>query len=463
MKSSYIFLLALTVLIAGCVNSPKLPVDHELTAPSAQWKSAAHGDPGGQSPAWADAWDSEELREVLIMTEAGNRDIRTASARMEAALARAGIVRAQGIPNLGISGSGSRSKVNFGEQPVTETANRFNVGLTLNWEVDLWGRLKNERQAALADAQQFQHLYESARLSLLATTAKAWFNAIETGKQLDLSRSVAETFDRNARLTENLYRRGVAESLDFQLLTAQAQAAMANVQALQARHGEAMRQLNTLMGIYPDTTQPVPTQLPQLPAAVPAGIPSDILKARPDLLAAESRLDAAERRSNAAQKLRYPSIALTAGGGQSSSQLRDLSSGEFTVWNLAGNITAPIFQGGAIRSRINEANAQYQESLYNYEATILNAFREVENALSNEDFLVQQCKALELAVDAAVEAERIVWQRYERGLTGVVTVMEAQRRSYESRSALISAQATLHRNRVDLLLALGRDPLKETP
>lgn len=445
-------------LVGGCGTQPA-PVDLvEATGMPANWEES--GAAGGPAKAgWVRTWKEPELEALLEQVQTGNRDLRMAAARMEAALAAAGLERAQGIPTVDANLTGNRARQNIGEQPQVQTGNRFSAGLTLNWEVDVWGRLANLRTAAQADAEAASQDYAAARLSLMVLAARTWFNLRAIESQVGLAEASYTNFQIQAERAQRLFERGTGGALDAALLQAQADSARANVQALKAQRAEVQRQLKVLSGEYPTAREGALSQpLPDLPPALPAGLPSELVNRRPDVLAAQLNLEAAELRARAAVKRRFPAFALTGSAGTASDELENLTDGDFSVWSLAGNLVAPVFQAGRITRSIQAARAQYELALAAYERAALQAFRDVETAIANEAWYRARVESLTTAVESASRAERLAQDRYERGLVPVATLLEAQRRQLDTQSTRIVAMNELHQNRLSLILALGTEP-----
>lgn len=447
--------------LAGCtLFGPHLETP---TVPTPQsW--SAQGDASTALPSrWIASWDNPQLLALLERADAQNNDLRAAAQRLESALAAARISAANAWPSLAATASGSRSRNHTGPAPTAVHSTRFGIGLALDWEVDLWGRLRDDRAAARADATAAIADYRAARLSLLASVARTWFTLIATNAQLDLAERTHASFQQTADRASALYLRGTADALDVQLLESQAAAARANSEALRRQRDATARALNLLLGNYPDARIEAPDALPPLPAAIPVGVPADFLRNRPDILGAEAALNAAALRAKVAHKAQLPAIALTASAGTASAALSDLNNGDFRVWNLIGNLTAPLFQGGRIRASMAQATAAYHAAASTYVQTCLRGFREVEDALSAEQQLRAELAALSDAAASAAAAEALAAERYRRGMVDVTTLLNAQRSALTAQASLIQALTALHLNRLDLLLSLGGDPLASAP
>ena len=187
----------------------------------------------------------------------------------------------------------------------------------------------------------------------------------------------------------------------------------------------AIRQLELLVGRYPAGVLQPGSRLPTVQGSVPAGLPAELIGRRPDLAAAERRLAASGARVQEARRALYPRISLTASGGRSSSELADLLDGDFSVWNLVGNITQPLFQGGRLRAGIDLSEANDDRAVIAYAQTALRAFAEVESGLAAEGLLAEQVAALPTASAVSTAARIVAAQRYAKGLTDLLTMLRS--------------------------------------
>ena len=186
-------------------------------------------------------------------------------------------------------------------------------------------------------------------------------------------------------------------------------------------------------------------------------MPVELLKRRPDIRAAESRLAAADNRVKVSKKNKLPALRLTASGGTSTNELTEILNTEFKTWGLFGNLIQPLIQGGRIAANINRSQAIRAQTLADYEQIVLKAFREVESTLAAEVYLKEQEAALGDGALEALEAERLAWNQYQKGLIDVVTVLESQRRAFDSKRQLLQISNQRLQNRINLYLALGGD------
>ena len=457
-----IFLLFIPIALLSCASAPG--VQHpELAARSpATWAAdpAVEGEVDGL---WWSSFSDARLEELVDEALAHNYDLQATATRLQIAQAQARIAGAPLQPQISATASGSRRKQNFIGFPIpggngqvpSSTSDNLGINLNLSWEIDLWGRLRAGQAAALADLQAVEADLRGAHLSLAAQTGRAFFAAVEAGRQVELAQATVENYRLSTEQIHSRYQRGLRSSLDLRLGRSSLAAAEAVLQQRSQLQDRILRQLELLLGRYPSAAVAVGTELPALTAAVPAGLPADLVARRPDLVAAERRLAAADRRLAEARTSLYPRISLTASGGRSSDELKDLLDGDFGVWSLLANLTQPILQGGRLRAGVDLARAGKKQFFALYAQSALRAYAEVESALAAEIFLAAQEAALQTATAEALAARQLAEERYGKGLADLITMLEAQRRAFDAESRLLSVRRQRLDARIDLHLALG--------
>ena len=455
------WLFLFTPLLLACASAPKIeyPVV-DLTTPL-HWSTTTPT--GAVADNWWRSLGTARLDSLVAQALAHNYDLKAAGARLEMAQAQAKAIGAPLMPQVDASGSGSRRKQKFVGFPIpgdtgqalSTTSSYFGVNLNLSWELDLWGRLRADAQAALAEWQASAADLRGARLSLIAQTARAYFAAVEAGHQVELASASVENYRLSTEQIEIRYRRGLRSSLDVHLSRSSLAAAQATLAQRRQVRDMSLRQLEVLLGHYPDARIAVEAELPSINDPIPAGLPADLIARRPDLQAAERRLAAAERRVASARRALLPSIRLTSSGGRLSSALDELLGGDFSVWNLVGNITQPLLQGGRLRAGVDQAASETEAALFAYAQSALRAYSEVEGRLQAAGFLAEQQQALSTAVAEALAARNLAEDRYTRGLSDLITLLESQRRAFDAESRLLSLRRQRLDIRIDLHLALG--------
>lgn len=447
------FVPILAALVVGCASSPKM---QNLKTEIPETYQTELGATTQTDSLWWASFEDQQLDSLITQSLKYNHNLKAGAARLEMAHAQAKMAGAPVYPQIGAGFTAAKTKQYISAFPGPPTAtNTFGVSVNASWEIDLWGKLSATQSAAMANLEASRAIYRGARQSLAGQTAKAYFAAIEAKRQVELAQATYENTKTSTEQIETRYERGVRTSLDLRLSLTDLAIAEDRLHQSQQQYKLVVRQLETLLGKYPAGTFPIPESLPQVPTVVPDGLPADLIARRPDLVAAERRFAASKSSVKAAKRARFPSISLTASGGATSSDLGDLIKGDFSVWNLVGNITQPIFQGGRIQGNIDLTEAQSDEALANFAQTALQAYAEVENALTNEDLLAKRLSALENATEQALEARRLAEDRYNRGLADLITMLQAQRTAFQTESQLITVQRLRLNARIDLHLALG--------
>lgn len=452
------------LLLAGCATSPKSQISELLVTPPAQFHAGTQNNPTPFPQEWGWVNDIEDPHLSSLIQEAltHNFDLKAAALRLEQAHAQAIIAGADRWPQINGGLDGGRRKQNFVGFPGTSaetisstTSSLYRLTFNVSWEIDLWGKLRDRKSAAIADTQAAKNEFDAARLSLASKVTIAWFNAIQATLQLRLTQETLQSFLITEGITKSRYLHGIGDALDYQLSRAQTATAYAEEQYRQQLKEQFVQTLEILLGRYPSRELNITEDLPIIVNEVPVGLPSELIERRPDLKVAERRLAASEKRVGEARKSLFPSFRLTAEGGTSSNSLNDLLDSNFSIWSLAGNILQPIFQGRRLWGGLQRSKFQKEEALMNYTVTALNAFKEVESALTGEQYLGFQEEETLLAAEESALAEQLAWNRYHRGLVDIVTLLETQRRTFRSRAAYLDVRTSRLRNRVELYLALG--------
>lgn len=455
-------------LLVSCAGPPeRISPEWAATLP-ANWSSPVVVLEQARS-GWLTTFNDPQLNALVAEAIVKNPDLQASAARIDQALAEARQAGVSLIPQVDATASGSRNQnINragaFGgggfddfDNFIVNRNNSLGVSLDLTWELDVWGRVKKGQSAAIADSQAATYEFQSARLSLASQVAKAWFSAQEQYLQHQLALETFESFTRTAEITQSRFERGLQSATDVHLSQSSAAAARASLDSTKLEYHQAVRSLEILLGRYPSQELEVTEDLNAVPPPVPAGVPSDLILRRPDLLAAERRLAASDQRVSQARAAFLPRFALTASGGTSSDALRDLADPKHFVWNFLVNLTQPLIDGGSRRADLARNKAAVIEAAENYRGTALTAFKEVEDALDAEGLLESQEAAL---LDAA-EQGRMAYERaeseYSQGLTGIITVLDAQRSYLDSRRNYLTVKRIRLDNRINLHLALGGD------
>ena len=450
MKKTLTFLAA-ALLLAGCANlapgyqRPAAPVAQAWPAPAAAAGAAAAELPWQQFYA-GDA----RLTQLIELALKNNRDLRVALLNVEQARALARVSDANRWPTVAAGFSSSRTP----GQNDTITSN-YQAGLQISaYELDLFGKLKNNSDAALARYLASAEGSRAAQISLVAGVASAHLALQADEELLALARQTLATREDSLRLIRLKYDTGSASALDLASADSAAAAARASLALAQRQRDQDENALVLLVGQPLPATLPAARKLDELRLAdVPAGLPSEVLVTRPDVLQAEQQLVAANANIGAARAAFFPSITLTTSIGTASSQLSDLFSK--TAWSFVGQALMPIFDAGRNQANLDAARAAQGIAVAQYEKAVQTAFREVADALAGRATLDEQLTAQ--AEQARAEAQRLelVELRYRNGVSSSLELLDAQRASFAAQQALLQVRLAKALNGVSLYKVLG--------
>ena len=361
------------------------------------------------------------------------------------------VVGAQLKPQVGARFAGAATQT-------TDPSNTFKSNMEYggaSWEIDVWGRLRSQQAAARASFEAVALDYSFARQSLAATTAKSWYLTIESRQLLELAERSVGIYADLLKLARVQASAGKVSDLDLAEASASLNDAESQRQKAQSLFSESRRNLEVLVGRYPAAELKVSENFVPIPPPVEAGLPASLTERRPDLVAAERQVLAAFRTLQASRLALRPDIALTVEGGRVSDRLLDLLLLNPILFRSAVQVFVPIYQGGALRARIRIATAQQGQALAAYGSAALNAFREVEIALTNEALLTEYLKYEQDALHDRAEAVRIATVKYKAGATDMLSVLQLQTDQIAAQAELIKARNTQLANRINLHLALG--------
>ncbi len=446
-------LLALAAL-AGCAGVPPAAHPPAPVPLPARWQAVAATAPG-EPAGWIATLGDPRLTALVDEALAASPDLRATLARVAAARAAVGSAAAAARPALDAGLEARRQRSTLAGQ--TRTDDRHTLQTSVAWEADLWGRLALGTRAARSDLAAAEADLAAARQLLAADVAGAWFAALEAEAQLALADERVASFAASVDSIAARYRRGLAEALDLSLARENLASARARRAERARQRDAARRRLEALLGRYPAAAIAPAGALPEPAAAVPAGLPAALLTRRPDVRAAAARWRARQDRATAAARNWLPGLRLTGSGGRTSDALRELLDGGNAVWHLAAALTQPLYAGGRLRAERAQAAARADEAAADYARVVLRALREVETALAAEPLLARQAARQAQAADEARQAAALAEERYRRGLTDILTLLDSRRRAFDARSRLLQVRRARLQNRIDLYLALGGD------
>lgn len=402
---------------------------------------------------WRDFGDPV-LDRVVAQALARNIDLRSAAARVAEARALAEMQRSAGLPTLdfGLGAQRSRSVSAATGQPYLSTTGQ--PQFQASYEIDLWGRIAALGQAADAQWLASETARDGAALSVAATTATGYINLRTLDARLDVARRTLEAREEALRLARSRQERGYSSALETQQSEAEYRATAAVVPQLQLAIRRQEHALALLAGAAPGA---VPRGLAltelRLPPLPDIGLPSDLLRRRPDIAGAEAQLVASDAQLAASRAQLLPSLRLSATLGSIGSSA--LSGDPFTLWSLGGSVLAPLFDGGRLRAQVRASDARREQALAGYEKTVLTAFGEVEDQLATIDELGRQSVDVEAQRTALQETLRVARNRYREGYASYLDELDAQRNLFSAEQTALQLRSDALSARVALDRALG--------
>ncbi|HEX8055085.1 MAG TPA: efflux transporter outer membrane subunit [Novosphingobium sp.] len=449
------------VLLAGCSMAPdyKPPQTAVPTAykETAGWTAAEPMD-GLPRGAWWDVFGDPVLDDLETRAEAASPTLAAALARYDQARAAARVDAADLFPQVGVESDAGRQRLSANRplgNATPQTYNDFSVGGTLDYELDLWGRIRNGVKASRADAQASAADLASARLSLQASVADAYIRLRGLDAQADLLNRTVAAFDRAYQLTATRHDGGIASGVDVNRARTTLSNAKAQISDVANQRAATEHELAALVGAVASDFS-VPARVQKLDAPeVPAGAPSELLQRRPDVAAAERRIFAANARIGVARAAFFPSVTLGLAGGWETTHGSLLTTPN-TFWGL-GPLSAvlSLFDGGQRTAQVKLSRGEYDEMAAGYRGTVLTAFREVEDGIAATHHLATQIVDQRDAAEAAQRTSDLAFTRYHDGASDYLEVVTAQTEALDAQQLLLAVQVQRMRMSVALVKALG--------
>ncbi|MES2174392.1 MAG: efflux transporter outer membrane subunit [Pseudomonadota bacterium] len=451
-------------LLGGCSMAPDYQPP-QIAAPQAYkemagWTEATPMDTAPRGP-WWEAFGDPVLNDLEARAEAASPTLAAALARYDQARAVARVEGSDLIPTVGVGGDAARQRVSgnrFQGNGDAQTYNDFSVGAAIDYELDLWGRIRNSVTAARADAQASEADLAAARLSLQAAVADAYARLRGLDAQADLLHRSVDAFERAYQLTDTRHEGGIASGIDVNRARTTLSNAKARISAVANDRAATEHELAALTGaVASDFSIPARVQTLDAPA-IPMGAPSTLLQRRPDVAAAERRMFANNARIGVARAAFFPSITLGLSGGWQATHGQLLTTPN-SVWGLGPLAAAlTLFDGGKRRAQVRLSRADYEEQAALYRDTVLGAFRQVEDGVAALRYLSVQLIDQRDAAQAAQRTSDLAFTRYRDGASDYLEVVTAQTDALDAQSALLSAEIERMRASIALVKALGGSP-----
>jgi len=446
---------ALVVVLSGCAvgPDPRPPSAASLHLPGDFHSPSGDAADQGALVQWWTSFGDPQLSSLIDRAIAGNNNLAVAQARLRAARAAVRTARAALLPTLDASGSVSRSDVVTGSGfPGTS----FQAGLDASWEADIFGGNKRNVQAADASARSSAASLADTQRSLVAELALDYIDLRQTQARLDVARNNLKIQDDNLQIVKWRTDAGLASDVDVQQAITQRAQTAASIPSLEQTYESDANQIAILLGVNPGSLQAeldAPKAIPFGPDNVEAGLPAELLARRPDIIVAQQNFVSALAQVGVAEAQLYPALRFSGSLSSTSTNLGDL--GTNILSNLLGSLSAPIFEGGQLRARVEQQKANADAALSTYKQSVLTALQDVENALVSIDRNKTREAQLAIAEAAALQSEQLASTRYQAGLIDFQTLLTAQQSLLSAQDSHTVARAARAQASVQLFKALG--------
>lgn len=451
------------LMLSSCTVGPDFKLPPVLMP--AKWKngSSSVGDLPPPNEWWR-LFNSSELNELVAQSLANNQDLKGALARAETARILVGVQEADWFPQLNMKNAFTYERLSLTSFGANLPAGiplpglhrrRFQNLLELGWELDLWGRVRRGVEGAKANQLAVEETLAAQRLSIAAEVARLYFLTRSLDRQIQVVNETIGSRQEAQGLQESRFQGGLANEMDVSRAKTEVELARNDLASLERQRGNAENALAVITGQLPSTFRLSRSgKLPGMPR-VPGGIPSNLLQRRPDIRAAEQRMREANAKIGVAKASFFPTFQIGGSGGLESIGAAQFYDARSRILSIGPNMTLPIFQGGRLKANYQASKSQYDETLAAYQQSILTALKEVEDSLVDVKAYGRQQAALNAAISAAGETERLADLRYQKGLASYFEVVEGNRTVLSAK--LLAAQVEGQRliAAVAMLKALG--------
>lgn len=402
---------------------------------------------------WWELFNDPVLDSLVATALQNNKDVLVAASRIEEARASLGFTRADTYPRLDVEAGASRGSYAGGRK--VDTDNAFFISPTLSWEIDFWGKFRRANEAALAELMASEYSLRTVQISLISEVVGTYFLLLDYHQRLDISRQTFESRMASLEIIEQRFSKGIIPEIDVNQAQIQKEIAAESIPVFERLIAQTENALSILLGRFPgDIQRGNDLHAQVIPPDIPVGLPSSLLKRRPDIVQAEHLLHAQTAQIGVAQALRFPSISLTGIAGFASTELDDLIS-DGDAWLISGGLFAPIFDFNKNKLRVVIEEERTKQALYVYQNTVLITFREVEDALSEVHTYDDQIGAVERQYAAAKNAAFLSKMRYDKGVTSYLEVLETERQQFSAALDLSATKQEYLNSYVRLYKALG--------
>jgi outer membrane protein, multidrug efflux system len=406
---------------------------------------------------WWQVFNDKALQGLIVAALEHNYDLELAADRVEQSRALVGVAASQLYPQIGYQGFAGREKA---FTPLEQaggniTFNAFGGLLSLVWELDVWGRIRRSTEAARANLFAQEYVRRGVMLTLVSDVAGSYFSLLELDRELAIAQESSRTYKHTLDLFTQRYQFGRDSKLPVARAHAAYDSSLASIASLKRAIVQQENAISILLGAYPEEIPRGAQLTEQATPRPPLGLTTNVMQRRPDILQAEQNVEGSNAQVGVAIAGFFPRFGLSALYGAQSPHMNHLLDSSFSIWNIAGGLAGPIFQGGQILETYYAQQALWEGTIAQYKQTVIVAFREVSDALIAQTTLVEQRQALEHQVASLRESVELSLLRYNAGRASYFEVLEAEQLLFPAEDALAQTQRDQLLVVVSLYKALG--------
>ena len=403
---------------------------------------------------WWKLFEDPLLYSLVKTALDNNRDLKIAVSRIEQARATVGIRQADQYPRIDVDAGVVKGNFSGGSRS-KDTSSTAYLSAPLNWEIDFWGKFKRSTEAAQAELLASEYGFRTVQLTLVSDVVSNYYQLLDFHRRLNISRNTLKSRTESLRIIQQRFDKGIISELDVNQSEIQKEIAAAAIPLYERTISKVENNLSILLGRLPGAIK-TPKYLSGTvqPPEIPVGLPSDILERRPDVVRAKYIVKAQTENIGVAEALRFPAISLTASLGVASTELGSMTI-DGGVWSVGGRLLGPLFDFNKNKRRVEVQEQRTQQSLYEYENTVLTAFREVEDALVEINTYRKELAAISRQQKAAKNANRLSKERYDKGVSSYLEVLDTERTLFSSELQQSELQQQYVNSYVNLYKSLG--------
>jgi len=448
--------LIISIVLSGCMVGPDFK-EPEFDNLPGEFRFSDENDQQEVNLVWWELFNDPVLVSLVNTALVQNKDLLIAISRIEEARSFLVFTEADLYPRFDLQGGANKGNFNGGiiSSDSDEPKNSAFISPVVNWEIDFWGKFRRANESARAQLLATEYAKKTVQISLISEVVGSYFMMLDFKERLRVAEQTLESREESLVIIQKRFDRGVIPEIDLNQAQVQKEIAAASVPVYKRLIANTENALSILLGTFP---QEIKTDLDlyqqTIPPNVPVGLPSSLLERRPDILEALYFIQAQNALIGVAVAQRFPAISLSGAAGAATNDAAQMTIDGF-AWNIAAGLAGPIFNFGQDKSRVEIEESRTEQALYNYQNIVLNAFREVSDALVDIQTYREQIAALVKQVKAAENANRLSKMRYDQGFSSYLEVLDSERAQFAAQLDLSQATQEYYNAYVRLYKALG--------